>query len=87
MLGMQTHDDLVAIQGNPHTRAAWLWMWLPDEALLVRPGAGFSVLPDHHGSYLFLLPHPWSASLLRCHVLEGPGVTCLGLQRCCDCSG
>lgn len=74
MLGMQTHDDLVAIQGNPPHQGCPALDVAPRRGLLVRPGVVFSILPDHHGSYLFLLPHLWSASLLCCHVLEGPGV-------------
>lgn len=40
MLGMQTHDDLVAIQEPPHQGCLALDV-APRRGLLVRPGAGF----------------------------------------------
>ena len=87
MLGMQTHDDLVAIQGNPpyqgcpaldvaqtgFTCEACCWFFNPSRSPWFLPLPCASPLV----SFPPVLPRAWRP---RCD-------SCLGLQKCCDCLG
>ena len=87
MLGMQTHDDLVAIQGNPpyqgcpaldvaqtgFTCEACCWFFSLSRSPWFLPLPFASPLV----SFPPALPRAWRP---RCD-------SCLGLQRCCDCLG
>lgn len=88
MHGMQTHSDLVAIQGYPLDRGCIHWTWLPDIPYLgslvfvfkpfqvtMVPTSSFGLTP---GQLLPALPgacRHWSCDPAR------------SLTSCCDCSG